>query len=337
MDSTSVPSRIWNLLRKPAISLTLRVAISGLLLLYLARLSAFTGMAQAFRRIQPLYLLAFFLLYFASVSLQSLRWAYLLKTWDVSRKFHVLFRSIMTALFLNNFLPGSLGGDVYRLYAGGRGTGKVEAVGATIFYERLLGYGSLVTLGLIALSIRADPARDWVFWLLLGGALLGLLVLSSLPSVSWFGRLAQALMERSSLARKLRLTDWLTSFRFKVRHPGILAGLLVMSFLIQFMDLFSFWLVAAALQLPVRLEDLLLFVPLLYLAILLPVSFNGVGVRETLFVLFSSMWGISSANAIAFSLTVFTLGLAGSLVGGVLYWFASPTPGHEAGKSRFPG
>jgi len=337
MDNAFFLSRTWSFLRKPAVSLALRVIVSALLLTYLIQLSAFEGIALAFSRIEPLYLLGFFALYFLSVSLQSLRWKYLLKAWDVARKFHVLFRSIMSGLFLNNFLPGSLGGDVYRLYTGGRDTGKVEAVAATIFYERLLSYSSLVTLGLIVLAVRADPARDWLFWSLLGGALLGLLTLSALSSIPAFERLAQGIMDRYSIARKLRLTDWLNSFRFKVRHPAMLAGIFLISFLIQFVDVFSFRLVAAAIQLPVELNELLLFVPLLYLAILLPVSFNGIGVRETVFVMFSSIWGIPSADAVAFSLTVFALNLAGSLVGGIIYWFDRPMPGNEITKSEIVG
>ncbi|MCZ2121574.1 MAG: hypothetical protein LC108_04840 [Anaerolineales bacterium] len=66
---------------------------------------------------------------------------------------------------------------------------------------------------------------------------------------------------------------------------------------------------------------MMLFVPLLYLAILLPLSFNGIGIRESVFVIFAASWGITSADAVAFSLTVFALGLAGSLAGGIIYWF----------------
>ncbi|MEB2333401.1 MAG: lysylphosphatidylglycerol synthase domain-containing protein [Anaerolineaceae bacterium] len=70
-----------------------------------------------------------------------------------------------------------------------------------------------------------------------------------------------------------------------------------------------------------KYTDLMLFVPLLYLAILLPLSFNGIGIRESVFVIFAASWGITSADAVAFSLTVFALGLAGSLAGGIIYWF----------------
>jgi uncharacterized protein (TIRG00374 family) len=325
MDIVSFLSRVWNFLKKPTVSLTLRVIVSGLLLAYLIKLSVFTQIAQAFSRINPLYLLAFFLLYFFSVSLQSLRWKVLLRAWDVEQRWVVLFRSIMTGLFLNNFLPGSLGGDAYRLYSGRRDTGKVEAVAATIFYERVLSYASLVTLGLVVLSMRFDLASDWLFWLLLGGVFLALTGITAVSTLPAFGRWAESFVSRFPFAEKFRLKDWVHSFRFKVSHPGMLAGVFIISFIIQFSDIFSFRLVATAIQLPVRLTDLMLFVPLLYLAILLPLSVNGIGIRESVFVIFSTSWGITSADAVAFSLTVFALSLAGSLVGGIIYWFDRPT------------
>lgn len=325
MQNDSSLTRLWEFLRKPAVSLSLRVAVSGLLLAYLIRLSAFTEIARAFSRINPLYLLAFFLLYFLSVSMQAARWKVLLKAWDLTQTFGALLRRLLIGLFFNNFLPGSLGGDAFRLYSGGRDTGKVEAVAATIFYERILSYASLVTLGLLVLSFRFDPARDWVFWLLLGGvflALVGVTIISTIPA---FGKWAEAFVTRFPFAEKLRLKDWVHSFRFKVSHPGMLAAVFLVSFLIQLTDILSFWVVGSAIQLPVKFTDLLLFVPLLYLAILLPLSFNGIGIRESVFVIFAASWGIASADAVAFSLTVFALNLAGSLAGGVMYWFDRDT------------
>lgn len=324
MDNASSLSRTWNFLRKPAISLALRIVISGLLLAYLIRLSAFTEIARAFSRIDPVYLLIFFLLYLLSVSLQSVRWKVLLKAWDVDQRLGILFRNIMSGLFLNNFLPGSLGGDAYRLYSGGRDTGKVDAVAATIFYERILSYSSLVMLGLVVLTIRFDFNSDWTFWLLLGGVFLTLTGITAVSTLPAFGRWAENFMSRFPFAERLRLKDWIHSFRFKVRHPGMLAGVFIISLIIQFVDIFSFRLVATAIQLPVKLTDLMLFVPLLYLAILLPFSVNGIGIRESVFVIFASSWGITSADAVAFSLTVFALNLAGSLLGGIIYWFDRP-------------
>ncbi|HEY5730620.1 MAG TPA: lysylphosphatidylglycerol synthase transmembrane domain-containing protein [Anaerolineales bacterium] len=337
MDKGSSLTRIWEFLKQPAVKLILRLAVSGLLLGYLTKLSAFTEIALAFSRIKPLYLLAFFLLYLGGVSLQAVRWKYLLKAWDIQQGFWTLLRWILTGLFLNNFLPGSLGGDAFRLYAGGRDTGKVEIVAATIFYERVLSYASLVTLGLLVLSNRFDLASDWSFWLLLGGVFLALTGITAVSTLPAFGRWAENLVARFPLAERLRLKDWVHSFRFKVNHPGALAGVFLISFLIQFLDVFSFRLIASAIQLNVRFTDLLLFVPLLYLAILLPLSVNGIGIRESVFVIFASSWDITSADAVAFSLTVFALNLAGSLVGGVIYWFDRPSRNKGITKSEVSG
>ncbi len=321
MQKDSSLTRVWEFLRKPAVSLSLRIVVSGLLLAYLIRLSAFTELTRAFSRISLPYLLAFFLLYFFSVSLQAVRWKVLLKAWDLTQTFGILLRRLLIGLFFNNFLPGSLGGDAFRLYSGGRDTGKVEAVAATIFYERVLSYGSLVTLGLLVLSFRFDLARDWVFWLLLGGVFVALISITTVSTLPAFGRWVENFVARFPLAEKLRLKDWVHSFRFKVNHPVMLGAVFLISFIIQLADILSFWVVGVAIQLPVKFTDLLLFVPLLYLAILLPLSFNGIGIRESVFVIFAASWGITSADAVAFSLTVFALNLAGSLVGGIIYWF----------------
>lgn len=314
-------TRLWEFFKKPTVALALRVTVSGLLLIYLIRLSAFSEIARAFSRIEPLYLLGFFGLYFVSVFFTAVRWQRLLKAWEVEQPLGVLMRRILIGLFFNNFFPGSLGGDAFRMVSGGRDTGRLDSVAATIFYERVLSYASLVTLGLLVLASRFDLTRDWLFWLLLGGVFLALLGITALSTLPAFGAWVENFIARFRFAESLRLKDWVHSFRFKVGHPNLLVSVFLISFLIQLADITSFFVVANAIHLPVRLTDLMLFVPLLYLAILLPLSFNGIGVRESVFVAFAASWGITSADAVAFSLTVFTLGLAGSLVGGLVYWF----------------
>lgn len=252
--------------------------------------------------------------------MQVLRWQYLLKAWSIRQGFGSLWRWSLTGMFLNNFLPGGLGGDAFRVYSTSRHTGKLEDIAATIFYERILSYSALVILGLGSLGIRANYSEDWLFWLLLGFIFLGLVGVFALLTLPGFGKLVGKIAEHYPLLQKIRLKHWFESFRFKVYHPVVLAGVFFISFLIQFMEVFSFRLVAGAIQIPVQLSDLFLFVPLLYLAVLLPFSVNGIGIRETVFVFFASRWGISQAEAVAFSLTVFTLTLAGSLIGGPIYW-----------------
>jgi len=314
-------TRFKNILKNPTILFVFRVLISGLLLFFLFKLAVVEKIAQAFSHIAPAYLLLFFVLYFLGACLQALRWKYLLKAWDIQQRFGTLFRWIMIGQFLNNFFPGGLGGDAFRWYAGSRDTDKLENVAATVFYERVLSYGALVTLGLISLTLRADFSRDRLFWLLIGSIFLALVSLLAVLSLPVLGNLATRVVEHYPRLQKMGITDWLASFRFRVRQPLMLVGILALSFSIQFCDVLSYQVIANALGLPVKLSDLFLFVPLLYLAVLLPITLNGIGVRETVFVFFAAGWGITQSDAVAFSLTVFTLNLAGSLIGGPMYWF----------------
>jgi uncharacterized protein (TIRG00374 family) len=307
-------------MEKPYISIILRLVVSGLLLFFLFRLSRMENISVVFQRIDPTYLLAYYFLFILGISLQVLRWKYLLNAWDIQQGFGTLLQWSLMGLFLNNFLPGGVGGDAFRLYAGSRITGRLQDFAATIFYERILSYSSLIVLGLGSLIIRANYSEDRLFWLLLGFIFLCLIGVFAFLTLPGFAVLVNKIIDRYPLMQKLRLKNWLESFRFKVKHPAMLIGVFFFSFLIQFIEVFSFRLVANAIQIPVQLTDLFLFVPLLYLAVLLPFSINGMGIREMIFLFFASQWGISQPEAVAFSLTVFTLTLAGSLIGGPVYW-----------------
>ena len=83
MQNDSPLARVWEFLRKPAVSFTLRIVVSALLLAYLIRLSAFTEIARAFSRINPPMLLACFGLYYLSLTLQGARCKLPLKASDL--------------------------------------------------------------------------------------------------------------------------------------------------------------------------------------------------------------------------------------------------------------
>ena len=75
---------------------------------------------------------------------------------------------------------------------------------------------------------------------------------------------------------------------------------------------------AYALRLPVPLWYLILFIPLVHLLSALPVSFGGIGVRESSYVMFLALIGIGRHQALAFGFLWSALVLGGGMVGGVV-------------------
>jgi len=79
------------------------------------------------------------------------------------------------------------------------------------------------------------------------------------------------------------------------------------------------YLVGLSLGLEVSLEYYFLSVPIIWLVTMLPISINGIGVREGGFVLFFTAVGVSTADALLLSLLTFAQLLLIGLLGGVLF------------------
>jgi uncharacterized membrane protein YbhN (UPF0104 family) len=75
------------------------------------------------------------------------------------------------------------------------------------------------------------------------------------------------------------------------------------------------WFATRALGLHLPMMALLAFTPVVAIAQVLPLSLNGLGIREGAFVLFLGPLGVSTGQAVAVGLIVYALTLAVSLLG----------------------
>ncbi len=81
--------------------------------------------------------------------------------------------------------------------------------------------------------------------------------------------------------------------------------------------------------LPIALPYFFLFVPLLAVIVSLPISFNGIGVREGAGIVLFGLVGVSRAQAFSLQFTTYLVAVAVSLLGGVV--FLARLPGRRAG------
>jgi hypothetical protein len=77
--------------------------------------------------------------------------------------------------------------------------------------------------------------------------------------------------------------------------------------------------IARALAVDVPFHLFFLFVPIIAIINTLPISFNGLGMREGVYQFLFVPAGVSSASAIAMSLAFYFLRVAAGLIGGLLY------------------
>ncbi|MCK4590486.1 MAG: flippase-like domain-containing protein, partial [Candidatus Latescibacteria bacterium] len=105
------------------------------------------------------FLLTAFLIYVSTVFIISCRWHILLQAQKINLPFKKLLTLYFIGFFFNNFLPTSVGGDLYRAYGTAKQSGKGAVSLASVFTERLVGFSAITCMFLFSLTFIA-PGMD---------------------------------------------------------------------------------------------------------------------------------------------------------------------------------
>ncbi len=251
------------------------------------------------------------------VLLATLRWQRVLAALDVRTRVRPLLSHYMAGLFVSNFLPTTIGGDVLRVSRLAAGNGESPRSFASVVLERLTGWLVLPVISLVTLAINPgllrppvdDAAHLAVVISLITLTLLGvILVGASSP------RLGQRLASQSGWLRFVNAIH-LGLARFR-KSPGMAVEVLIAGFAYQLAVVLAAFLSAKALGLPVSWTAVLAFMPAVAIVQVLPApTIGGLGVREGAFVLFLHPLGVSADQAITLGLLVYGINLVASLFG----------------------
>jgi glycosyltransferase 2 family protein len=312
--------------------LVAKVAVSFALLGYLLSTTDLGALLRRVREGDVLLLGAAVALYVGMLALSTWRWRLLLAVQGFPASLRALSASYLIATFFNNFLPSNIGGDVVRVRDSSRLTGSTMTSLAVVAIDRILGLGALYALALTAFVLGGSQVRH------LAGArvvLLGLgVVFSGLALVFLRPGIARRLMALSGLSSKAWAQTHFETVQASVHvyrnQIGAVLAALTASLALQTIMVFYYWSVAHALRIPLPLPACFLMVPLCTLVQTVPVSFNGWGVRESVFIIYFGQVGLSRDSALAFSLVGAGLIVLLSLSGAVV-WTARRTSAEGQG------
>ncbi|MGD2055505.1 MAG: lysylphosphatidylglycerol synthase transmembrane domain-containing protein [Gammaproteobacteria bacterium] len=225
--------------------------------------------------------------------------------------------------FFGLFLPGYIASGAVRWHLlCGKDRKRVEAL-ASVVFDRI--NDTFVVLLAACLCLAATPATHvvpGVPWLLTG-ALVGLLLVCALLLNPWTRQRALRVTETSGPERRgwlhkvlARLTESLA--RFRQLPLGLRVGIWGLSLLFHSLGALVFYLLAGAMSLDLGLVDCFWLRATLHLLFMLPLSVSGIGVRETALVVLLAPFGISSAQAVAYSFLMMTGLLVMAGIGGLL-------------------
>ncbi|MGC9334690.1 MAG: lysylphosphatidylglycerol synthase domain-containing protein [Anaerolineae bacterium] len=157
-------------------------------------------------------------------------------------------------------------------------------------------------------------------FLLLITALVSVGIPAGFLLIRWVDPL-ELLSNHLPFARRITSNPGLRKFVRTIRFypPRALLGALSVSLPFTVALVAIQYAIARALTVDVPFYLFFLFVPLIAIINTLPISFNGLGMREGVYQFLFVPAGVSSAGAIAMSLAFYFLRVAAGLIGGLLY------------------
>jgi glycosyltransferase 2 family protein len=296
--------------------LLLRLAISAALLAWIACTVNWANVASAFGRLRPQYWLAAVALLLLSQVASARRWQLFARELKFQRTVFQLFHYYLIGMCFNLLLPTSVGGDVVRAWYLDGGSRRRLAALAAVFLDRFNGLVVLITLACGAVLLSPLELPVWVpysVWGIAACAVLGIAALPVIASSRFLPPLRRAQLETMLGA---------------LHAPRALVEATAISMFVQAANVVVVWLLGMGLAAQVPASYYWVFVPMVSLLTLLPVSLNGMGVREGGMILFLTPLGVDQATALTLSFLWFAVNGAVSLLGGVVYLGgALPRPG----------
>lgn len=300
--------------------LALRILASVLLLALLLWQADLAQLSDLFSSIRFWPLAIGLCAWFGHLLLLNERWRRLLLAQEIQVPYSRLLVYYMISFFFNNFLPAGLGMDVTRTVYVAREKSRGSEVFASVLTERILGMVGILIFAFVALMFYLNTPEGRFFALLVLA-----IMLATAAFIALFLKrgLLPGVRRRIAAIRFLGLGERAKQFYealqlYRKRCRSVLWAIGISLFVQGFLVVINY---TAGLSLGFRLPlySHLVYIPIISIIAIIPVSINGIGVREWGYVFLFGLVGLSSGEALSLSLLFFAVGIVGSLAGGVAF------------------
>jgi len=248
------------------------------------------------------------------------RWKILLDAQGVSIPRSLTIKSYLVGTFFNQFLPTVVGGDVVRGMDMAKPCESLTKSLTIVLFERFTGIIVLLILVSIGIISQTGRFKEVSYWPIL---VLSILVIATVIFF-WKEGIDLVFLERKipfkfgkTVVHKISaVLDILAQFR---SHPWPLVKVIGWGLVLQLLFILHYYLLSIAFSLNLPFSFFMVVIPVIFLLSMLPVSINGIGIRENLFVYFFAKVSVSPEKSLAIAWMAFVMLLFYALIGGVIY------------------
>jgi glycosyltransferase 2 family protein len=302
-----------------------RCFVSGGLILFIAGRVDWRVLGSILERIDWRWAAIGSLLTGVVIAALACRWRIFLAQQNIPATLRHVISLTWAGQCFNSLLPGSTGGDFFKVYqACSMAPDRKAAAAGTVVVDRLSALFALLVLAAVAFVFEPAPLRAlaadrmpavsvWSVAAVLAAALgVGMIVFRALRSREWFGRLGRTLR---AVGGNLHLNA----------AVSVAFGL---AFLIHLLNFLAVYLFARSLRIDISYAQVLMIMPVVLLLVMLPITINGHGLRELLLIGYFSHMNLRIGGrtdvgyqeaAVALSVLMVANDFVWSLPGGIHY------------------
>jgi uncharacterized membrane protein YbhN (UPF0104 family) len=295
---------------KKNLKLFIKIGISVLLITFLFRNSNFTETVQHISRSNWLIWFAGVVLYISGQIICAYKWKFLSHASGFKGSFENYIEYYFTGMFFNLFMPTTIGGDAVKCYYLSKSSpdkDKMDSV-YSVLADRVSGVMVLIWLAALIIflpvsSVLPCPVK---FFLALS-SLVFIVFITSIP-------LVYKIFENNKVIKNI-----LDNTKIYWGNHLLLLKALNWSFVFHLLVILIHIMIGYSVGIEISPAYYFILYPMSALAGFLPVSFNGIGPREAVYVYFFSLVGVQYSAAMAFGVFWFGIVLISSLIGGFFY------------------
>lgn len=286
----------------------LKYIISILMLALVLYLVDFSALKNTLLNIPPYLIASVILLYTVGQILSAYKWWIIATSGRIKASYLVALKSYFIGMYVNCFGFGTVGGDVARgvILGSGRST-KTEAI-VSVLADRFHGLAVLATLAIFATLITQYGDTHPLL-------LYGLYFMAISIVTGWIvgPKLLLRFIPKENRFRE-KIENALAHFPKK---PSKIFYITILSLLFHLLQITIHVIIAKALNLNIPLSMIFVAIPFVNILGSLPISWQGLGVRETAYIFFLGDY-ITNEQAVAIGALWFLGVTTSSAIGGII-------------------
>jgi len=285
----------------------LKLIIFIFCLYYVSSKIDFPNTVNALKKANLLFYSFVFIIFTIGIILSAFKWNFILNSLKIKINFKTAFLIYLKGFFLNFFLPTSIGGDSLKIILIKKINKNYSAKSAfiSVFFDRFSGLIALLFLLLIStIFIEENIIFQVKFFLILSIIFVFLMILILLLRKKIFFLLRRFIKVKKA-QKIIYKFDKLFDNLFKEKH--IILKILIISLLFHTMGIFAHYLLFISIGINIKIIFVYMMLSLSRIIDSFPISFGGIGVRESFLIYFSGIIGINSSYILAYSLLSYTL------------------------------